>query len=278
MPPRQPAYNPAVKTTPLATVSLVLGILSLIGFFCFLSWIMAIAAIVLGVIAMSSIRNSNGLLKGTGLAVTGIVLSVLGISLAGAMFLFVSTAEQGPKVINYVDQAERKISVKSGDKIGFGNSPEAEALAEQFAEQLSLMRQLGIEGGDKNKPSLSGGEFLTFCQLDEDSCAFLVHVPDFRNFEGDAKEFINNSAWGIAQQLLKESSLPEGAPLAVATRGVLLYDEINIGRHLKNIEDDADARHGIDRTPVSESSLDAFFPEPKVIEPEPGPDDAGAPD
>lgn len=273
--PRQPAYNPQVRTTPLATASLVLGIISAIGAFCILTLPLAFIGLILGVIAIVKVGNSGGMLKGKGLATAGVLLCLVGLA-GGGYFLMkakqrVNDRVAGVKVIDHFKAAERKIGTKSGDKTGFGNSPEAEALAGQFAERLGLMRKIGIEGSAKKKPSLSGGSFLTFCQLDEDSCAFLVHVPDFRNFEDDAKDFINESAWMIAQQLLKETPLPDGAALAVATKGVLLYDEINIGRHLKEIDEDGSNRQGIERTPHRDENLKPFFPEPTVIEPEPKP-------
>ena len=264
-PPQQPAYNPHVKTAALATTSLVLGILSVIGFICFVSWALSFISIILGVLAIVQVGNSNGMLKGKGLAISGMALSVLSLGLSAALYVFAIGPDRSPTVISHLDRAERKIRSKSGDKIAFGNSQEAKELAEQFSERLSLLRKLGIEGGDSKKPSLSGGEFLTFCQLNEDSCAFLVHVPDLRNFDDGAKKFINDSAWSIAQQLLKDSTLPDGSDLAVATKGVLLYDEINIGTHMKELSEDSNPRTGIKRDTRSDSQLEPFFPPPTVI-------------
>ena len=72
-------YQPqAVPITPvfcgMAIASLVLGILA----FC-IPCIAAIIGLVLGIIALISIGKSNGRLKGTGLAVTGITLSAISL-------------------------------------------------------------------------------------------------------------------------------------------------------------------------------------------------------
>jgi prepilin-type processing-associated H-X9-DG protein len=59
----------SVKTSGLAIASLVLGILA--PFTCFIT---AIPAIVLGIVALVKISKSAGQLKGSGLAITGIVI------------------------------------------------------------------------------------------------------------------------------------------------------------------------------------------------------------
>ncbi len=62
---------PAPKTSGLAIAALVLAILS--PFTCFIT---AIPAIIIGIVALVNIPQSRGQLKGTGLAITGIVLPV----------------------------------------------------------------------------------------------------------------------------------------------------------------------------------------------------------
>lgn len=71
------------QTNGLAIASLVLGCLSFI-FFC----LTGLFGLILGIIAMVQIGRSNGAQKGTGLAVTGIILScVLSIAMPVAMLL-----------------------------------------------------------------------------------------------------------------------------------------------------------------------------------------------
>jgi prepilin-type processing-associated H-X9-DG protein len=65
---------PVAKTSGLAIASLVLGILSV--FTCLLT---APVSLVLGIISLVMISKSNGHLKGTGMAITGIVMPVVAI-------------------------------------------------------------------------------------------------------------------------------------------------------------------------------------------------------
>ena len=34
----------------------------------------------------------------------------------------------------------------------------------------------------------AGGNLIVYCHVSEGKCAFLVHVPDYRKYSGDAKE------------------------------------------------------------------------------------------
>ena len=76
-----PAAKPAarapgapVKTSGMAIASLVMGILGFVGIF-------AIAGLIVGIIALRRIRDAGGALKGKGLAIAGIVLSLFFIIL-----------------------------------------------------------------------------------------------------------------------------------------------------------------------------------------------------
>src|SRR4051812_5567526 len=71
---QQPPWQGQPKTNGLAIASLVTGILGAI--FCF---IVAIVGIVLGIVALNQIKNSNGMQTGRGLAIAGIVVGSLGI-------------------------------------------------------------------------------------------------------------------------------------------------------------------------------------------------------
>jgi prepilin-type processing-associated H-X9-DG protein len=92
-------YSPAAvipKNSTLAIVSFIMGLLCLTCLF----WpLLALPAIICGIIALVKISGSNGMLKGKGYAITGIVISavmtvfvpVLGILIA-IMFPAISTA------------------------------------------------------------------------------------------------------------------------------------------------------------------------------------------
>jgi hypothetical protein len=80
MPPRPvwPAAGAAPATDVKAVVALVLGILSLLGTFCWMGLPLGIPAVVLGSLAHRDIRRSEGMSGGRGLATTGIALGTIG--------------------------------------------------------------------------------------------------------------------------------------------------------------------------------------------------------
>lgn len=88
----QPTYQPAQKDSTLAILSLVLGIASYVV----IPVVGSLAAIILGHVAKSEIRNSNGTLSGNGMATAGLVLGyvqwallILGIVVLILVFGFV---------------------------------------------------------------------------------------------------------------------------------------------------------------------------------------------
>lgn len=86
-PPTEQAPISPAKTSGLAIAALVLAILSPVT--CFLS---AIPAIILGIVALVQISKSAGQLKGTGPAITGIVLPVLLVPVVAILILFPALA------------------------------------------------------------------------------------------------------------------------------------------------------------------------------------------
>jgi uncharacterized protein DUF4190 len=78
-PPGAPGGYGQQKTSPLAITSLVLGI---VGIPCCTLFVLGIAAVVTGFLGRKQIAESNGLLKGEGMALTGLALGVVSIVLA----------------------------------------------------------------------------------------------------------------------------------------------------------------------------------------------------
>ncbi|NLP13897.1 MAG: DUF4190 domain-containing protein [Clostridium sp.] len=71
-----------IKTSGYAIASLVLGILSLPFSCCCIGSVTGILAVVFGFIAKSKINSSNGLEKGNGMALAGIILGFMGIAIS----------------------------------------------------------------------------------------------------------------------------------------------------------------------------------------------------
>ena len=94
------APGPAPSTDAKAVVALVLGLLSLVGTFCWLGLPLGIPAIVFGALANRDIRRSEGMAGGRGMATTGIVLgsvgSLLFLTYAGFMAFALMSASHAP--------------------------------------------------------------------------------------------------------------------------------------------------------------------------------------
>ncbi|MCW2847836.1 MAG: hypothetical protein JWR90_1810 [Marmoricola sp.] len=82
------AYGVPQKTSPLAIVSLVLGI---VGICCGQLFVLSIGAIVTGSIGRNQIKQSNGQLKGGGMALAGLILGVVGIVVGIGYWILIAT-------------------------------------------------------------------------------------------------------------------------------------------------------------------------------------------
>lgn len=173
------------------------------------------------------------------------------------------------------EQANELISADQGQE-AYGNTPEAEKLAADFAKTVKQGRQRGVESGKESTVSLSNGKCLTYCRINADSCVFMVHVPGLRKFTKEAKAFITHVAWAVAMK--SASGLkPQPRRLAVGIRGALLYDTVIEGHIVANqvaTEEGVDQRHTGDSpqkflapyfVEPSESGSPEVQPEPKLV-------------
>jgi hypothetical protein len=81
------AHHPDSRLSPTAVLALVAGIFSTVCFFVFMG-VAGIAAVVLGFVALSEIKRSEGRLHGDGAAITGIVLGALHVVGIAVVFVF----------------------------------------------------------------------------------------------------------------------------------------------------------------------------------------------
>lgn len=257
--PTGPAPSSAVqKSSSLAMWSMILGILGILSVFCF-SPLAGFFAIIFGIIALVRISASDGALVGNGKAVIGMVLGV--ISLGVSVFEVNGVRSGEPAIETAFDQADKNVSFIRGLDIGYGNTEEAQKFATALSANLKEIRDVAIDGE-------GGKQFRTFCQLNEDSAAFLIRVPELRNYTEDAKDFIAEAAWSVAQDVLIESNLPDGSKLGIGTRGALIYDKVLIGEHLKSYHDDDSEESGIKINGALEEDLEWFFPKLDPVETE----------
>jgi hypothetical protein len=132
------------------------------------------------------------------------------------------------------DQANRQIDSFEGTA-AFGNSADAVELAREFSTTFKAARQKRFtQGLPIELLESTRGEFLTWCELQARECAFIVHVPDLRNFDDrvfekvDARRVLAQVAWASAQAVLKTRCKPE-MELAVGLRGISQYGPILLG-------------------------------------------------
>lgn len=120
----------------------------------------------------------------------------------------------------------------SGNEVS-GNSSEAEALAKNLGARLASLRQKHFSQVEKKSLLDKRDTFKVHCDLREDQCVFLVHVPELRRFQGEAQDTLGGYAWTAAQDTLKDNSITNGPmKLAVALRGMIAYERVMTGRYL----------------------------------------------
>jgi hypothetical protein len=186
------------------------------------------------------------------------------IALVGSVLLPQAPMPKVPSVArsnapdgNSFDEANLAITT-ARNGVAQGNTKNALQLANDFSRTLKLLREAGVEKSKKKHAiSLTEGDFITYCHLTGETCAFLVHVPELRNFSRDAKEFIAEAAWHSATAAVLEMPDPPER-LAVGIRGVMLYDAILIGKVVSPAED---AEEGIERRlgGTDKKALHPFF-------------------
>lgn len=135
-------------------------------------------------------------------------------------------------------QAEQFVGTWSGTD-GKGNTPKATEAAEMFTSILKTYRTFAISEAKSKKTQTSKDHFITWCEVQGNRCLFIVHVPDLRRYQDDAKTAIAEGAWFSAQMASKKLELPADAELAVALRGDILYDRLITGRRLEEVGSDS---------------------------------------
>ena len=89
-------YTPV---SPWGPVALVLGIGSLTGFFGIFGLGLAVVGVFIGFAAIVRIRSGGGLVKGTGFAITGLILSILCLSLGSMKMAHAYQTECPPEFL-----------------------------------------------------------------------------------------------------------------------------------------------------------------------------------
>lgn len=250
------------ELSALAVVSLVLGAISpFLICLCYIALLPSLGAIVTGHVAHFRIRRSAGALRGTGLSIAGLVLGyaaftitalLLGISLYGLSTDDGANMARAPGELELLEVEQQIVSDDEG--YALGNTPEARELARRFADEMKVLDETLFTQTDAGG-TLSGGQYVTWCELRDGQCAFVVHVPEYRRFEAEAKEALADLAWMTAEDVVSETLEP-GDDLAVGLKGVLLYGAVMVGR-VEGADEETAA--GLVESDADKSALYPFF-------------------
>lgn len=274
-----PALPKAPGTSSLAITSMVSGLLSpLFLFLCGLSLVTSPIAIITGHLARREIKTSGGRVGGSGQALTGLIFGYVLLAISVGGLVFIATAVQRGWEQARESRTNRAASTLDGraepsadtapDRLqaaelgtltagsegpAYGNTPAARRLAAEYSQSLKTMRDALFTADRDRVFQLTDGQFIVHCELHRDRCAFIVHVPAYRDFAAEAKETLAISVWQLAQQTVEDSLRP-GDQLAVGLRGTMLYGAVMTGR----VASDEDQRGAFRR--VERDALVAFFP------------------
>jgi hypothetical protein len=113
---------------------------------------------------------------------------------------------------------------------GYGNDDQAQHFAAEMSGFMLTFRDKYYTHLKRKSFRDEDDEFRTYCQLREGQCAFLIHVPELRRFNVEAKRSLSQGAWIFAQKLLDKNGQP--AHLAVALQGLSSYERVLIGEYV----------------------------------------------
>jgi hypothetical protein len=222
-----PPPLPGGQKKGLAIASLAAAV---IGFFTL--GLGAVVGLGLGIAALFKASRNPAEYGGRGIAIAGVVVSVAGFVplLFGVLMLIGSTQEARPRAAGEeaFRTADQKIFAYH-DQVAFGNTPEAQAMAQRFSTLLKSMVAIGFTGARKDGPSLSEGNFLTYCEVRDERICFLVHVPELRRYKGDVRDSLLKIAWMTAQTVTEERRKGHDLKLAVGLRGAFSYGAVAAG-------------------------------------------------
>jgi hypothetical protein len=117
-----------------------------------------------------------------------------------------------------------------------GNSTEASGLAEKMVAAMTAIRAAHFTVSTEKSLIDQRDNFKIYCDLRSDQCVFLVHVPELRRFQAEAKASLGNYAWRAAREVLQTShATNQPMKLGLGLRGVISYDRVMIGSYTPGV-------------------------------------------
>lgn len=170
--------------------------------------------------------------------ILGIILIGLGIYI-GSFFLdvggdFKQVSEQqeynrqaDPSLQNLLNAEALVMSDSKGTE--HGNNLKAKRIALQYSVALGNLRKELFTEGKQSPLSLTNGVFLTYCNIGDERCAIIVHVPQLGDYTEDAKQVLHQIAWDAAVNTLQNMNQENISSISVGVRGAMRYDVVLIG-------------------------------------------------
>jgi hypothetical protein len=202
-----------------------------------------------------------------------------------AISIFSPKTPRGPGA-DALNEAESHLKAKT--TTGYGpTEPEREA-ATVTAEIAQSLRASGISntkgsyGRGKSglfrraTAGMDSDGFTCACSVRGDTAVFLIPVPDLRKFNEEAQAAMGHWSWAAARVGWSQLQEPRPAKLAVALKGIALYDRLLTGaaKPLDIADDDSEVtdailQAGIDSTITKASditkALEEIFAEPAPL-------------
>ncbi len=215
-------------------------------------------------------RQSNGQYAGTEMASFGLLTGYTSLILMGlflALGLGITETSRSRVVVNnrgqsasevLLDAAEAML-LRDGSPATFSNDAangDAAMLAAHFVETLAEADSL-LFAETNDSAADSARTYRAFVQLNDDSCAVLLCVPELERFTESARKTLAQVAWLTAQRTI-ESTLAEGNDLAVALYRFDGLQTVMIGEVRTSDEFDA----GLKSSSNDRNALIRFFPKP----------------
>lgn len=160
----------------------------------------------------------------------GSVAGVMILAIGGCIYL----AEQYEKEHPELAAGQKALAavevalISRHAEVAQGNDDRARAMAKQFAQAMKMGRMAFFTEPESDKKTLSDGQFVTYCSLLPGRCAFVVHVPQLRNYSSEAKVEMAEMAWRMAVGVLQDQKV-EVKEVAVGIRGLMDFGPILVG-------------------------------------------------
>jgi hypothetical protein len=165
-------------------------------------------------------RPVGGLWLLRGMIATPIILVVMAVlgSISGGAKL---RAEEANLPGHREFESANQFMSRSNTTAGNGNTESAKEAGLSCAH----MMQAWMDGASSDSPK----NITAWCELHPNRVLFLVRIPDLRQYADEAKDEICLAAWYASQIAARDLELAPDAEIAVAVRGLALYDRMMTG-------------------------------------------------